>query len=61
MKLSLLRAYLSTLKFDVICISETYLDSNISHEDASLEIVGYTLIRADHPSKTEHSLRHSYY
>ena len=25
MKLSLLRAYLSTHKFDVICISETYL------------------------------------
>ena len=27
-KLSLLRAYLSTHKFDVICISENYLDSD---------------------------------
>ena len=50
-KLSILRAYLSTHKFDVICIYETYLDSDISHEDANLEIVGYTLIRANHPSK----------
>ena len=48
-KLSLLRAYLSTRKFDVICISETYISciSDTSHEDANLEIVAYTLIRAD--------------
>ena len=47
-KLSLLRAYLSTHKFDVICISETYLDSDTSHEDVNLEIVDYNLIRTDH-------------
>ena len=52
-KPSLLRAYLSTHRFDVICLSETYLDSDTSHEDANLEIVGYTLIRADHPSNTK--------
>ena len=52
-KLSLLGAYLSTHRFDVICLSETYLDSDTSHEDANLEIVGYTLIRADHPSNTK--------
>ena len=51
-KLSLLRAYLSTHRFDVICLSETYIDSDTSHEDANLELVGYTLIRADHPSDT---------
>ena len=39
-------------KFDVFCIFETYLDSDTSHEDANLEIAGYTLIRADHPSNT---------
>ena len=42
-KLSLLRAYLYTHKFDVICISETYVDS----------YVGYTLIRANYPSNTK--------
>ena len=52
-KVSLLRAYLSTHRFDVICLSETYLDSDTSHEDANLEIVGYALVRADHPSNTK--------
>ena len=47
-KLSLLRAYMSTHKFDIICLSETYLDSSI--DDESLEISGYYLIRSDHPS-----------
>ena len=40
-KLSLLRADVSTHKFDVICISETYLDSNLTSTiDENLEIVG---------------------
>ena len=52
-KLSLLRTYLSTHKFDVICISETYLDSNTSHENTNLEIIGCTSIRVDHPSNTK--------
>ena len=58
-KLSLLRVYLSTHKFDVICISETYRDT--SHEEANLEIVGYTLIRADHPSNTKRGSTCLYY
>ena len=53
MKLSLLRTYLSTHKFDVICLSETYLNSDTSTVDENLEIAGYTLIRADHPSNTK--------
>ena len=53
-KLSLLRDYfVSTLKFDVICISETYLNSDTSTVDENLEIVGHTLIRADHPPNTK--------
>ena len=35
-------------KFDIICLSETYLDSIIG--DVSLEISGYYLTRSDHPS-----------
>ena len=42
-----------THKFDVICVSETYLNSDTSIVDENLEIVGYTLIRADHPSNTK--------
>ena len=52
MKFSLLRGYLSTHKFDVICISEIYLNSDTSTVDENLEI---TLIRADHPSNTKRS------
>ena len=39
-KLSLLRAYVSTHKLDVICISGTYLDSDTPTVDQNLEIVG---------------------
>ena len=46
-KLSHLRAYLSVHKFDIICLSGTYLDSSI--DDGSLEILGYYSIRSDHP------------
>ena len=47
-KLSLLRAYVSVHKFDIICLSETYLDSSMDNE--SLEISGHYLICYDHPS-----------
>ena len=52
-QVSLLRAYISTLKFDVICSSETHLDSDTYDDDSNLKIAGYTLIRADHPSNTK--------
>ena len=44
---------LSTHRFDVICLSETYLDPDTSHEDANLEIASYTLVRANQPSNTK--------
>ena len=37
----------------VWCISETHVDSDTSHEDANLKIVGYNLTRADLPSNTK--------
>ena len=48
-KLSLLSAYntLHSHRFDVICISETYLDKS-TYNDA-LSIDGYNIIRADQP------------
>ena len=52
-KLSLLRAYLFTHRFDVICSSETYLDSDTFNEDTNLEIVGYASIRSNHPSNNK--------
>ena len=52
-KLSLLRDYISINKFDIICLSETYLDSSISSSDGNLEVPGYTLIRTDNPNNTK--------
>ena len=45
--LYLFRANVHVHSFDIICLSETYLDS--SDDDESLEISGYYLIHSNHP------------
>ena len=55
-KISLIRAYISTHNFDILCLSETYLDSSISSSDNNLTIPGYDLNRADHPSNVKHGV-----
>ena len=40
-------------KFDIICISEPYRDSNTSPNDNNLKISGDNLIRSDHPSNNK--------
>ena len=37
-------------KFDIICISESYLNSDILSSDEKLNITGYDMFLADHPS-----------
>ena len=49
-KVSLLTAYNSIHKFDIICLSETYLNSETLSNDENLDITDYNLIRADHLS-----------
>ena len=39
-KLFLLRAYIAVHKFDVICLSETYLDSTVASDKENFEITG---------------------
>ena len=53
LKISLLRAYISLHNFDVVCISEKYLDSTAALDNENLEIAGYNLLRADHASKSK--------
>ena len=48
-KVALLKAYLSVQRFDIFCISETYLNPSIAEGDDSLRIPGYDLIRSEHP------------
>ena len=52
-KVALLKAYLPVQRFDIFCISETYLNSIITEDDDSLRILGYDLIRSDHPFNTK--------
>ena len=52
-KISLLTAYVLVHNFDIICLSETYLNSEISTDDKNLEIPGYYLLCADHPSNNK--------
>ena len=49
----LLQAFNTLHEFDLICLSETYLDSSISTEEKFLMIDGYKLLHADHPSYTK--------
>ena len=52
-KASLLKAYITIYNYDVICLSERYLDSSIPSDDENLEIPSYDLIRAEHPSNSK--------
>ena len=45
--------HISVHKFDIICLSETYLDSTFPIDDDNLVIPGYNLIRSDHPPNTK--------
>ena len=52
-KVSLLSAFISVHKLDIICLSETYLNSETSPDDDNLEIPGYNIIRKDDPPNTK--------
>ena len=48
-KVALLKVYLSLQKFDIFCISETYLNSSATVDDGNLQIPGYDLISSGDP------------
>ena len=57
-KLFLLRAYIILHKFDITCLSETYVDSTNSTDDDKSQIPGYTFdylwpSASGHPSNTK--------
>ena len=47
---SLLTAYLSVNKFDIVCLSETFLSSEILTDDDNLQMHGYSIAWVNHPS-----------
>ena len=52
-KLSMLEVYNIAHKYNVICISESYLDPPVPLDDNSLSLNGYNVTRADHPSNVK--------
>ena len=52
-KVSLLRAYVSIHKFDVICMSETFLNPDAASDDDNLKTERYNIVRPDHPSNSK--------
>ena len=51
--LSSLEGYINVTDIDIICLSETFLDSSIPIDDNRLSIFGYSMMRADHASSTK--------
>ena len=47
-KVQLLKAYLAVHKFDIVCLSETCLNSSFPFDDDNLDIPGY-----DHPANSK--------
>ena len=52
-KISILTAYILVHSFDIICLCETYLNSETLTDDQNLEIPGCYMLRADHPSNNK--------
>ena len=52
-KILMLQAYVTQYNCDIICISETFLNSSIQNNDDRIKIDGYNLIRSDHPSDSK--------
>ena len=50
-KLTQFKAYISTYKYDFICLLETFLDSSTPHNLVNIQ--GYNLVRTDHPDNTK--------
>ena len=47
-KVPLVEAFITSNNFDLVCLSETFLDSTIPNDDVNIQINGYSLLRADH-------------
>ena len=52
-KTSLLEVHNAIYKHDFLCISETYFDFSVLEGDKNIQLIGYNMIRADHPSNAK--------
>ena len=49
----MIEAFISTHNFDILCLPESFLDSTIDINDGNINISGYAVLRADHPSNSK--------
>ena len=49
-----LEVFLTTQNLNIVFLTETFSDSTIAHDDTNLDISGYSMLRADHPSNSKH-------
>ena len=52
-KIPLLEAYNVIYKHDFLCISETYFDSSVLEGDKNIQLIGFNMNRAEHPSNAK--------
>ena len=52
-KISLSETYNAIYKHDVLCISESSFYSSVLEGERNLQLIGYNMIRADHPSNSK--------
>ena len=52
-KVPLIEAFITTNNFDIVCLSETFLDSTILDGDENIQINGYSLLRTNHPNDSK--------
>ena len=52
-KLTLLQPYNTIHQYDILCISETYLDSSVLIDDTTLSLPGFNLVWSDHISNVK--------
>ena len=50
-KIAVLKSFVAMHKFDIICISETFINNTYENKDFNLN--GYSLLRADHPNNAK--------
>ena len=50
-KITLIQAYITDQNFDIVCLSEAFLNFSIQNDDHKID--GYNLIRCDHRSDSK--------
>ena len=45
-----MKAFIKSNNLELVCLSQTFLDSTIPNDDVNIQINRYSLLRADHPN-----------